>query len=65
MSNQSVSDKYRSALAKARFEYPDFNNLPDFEDLPAVDSAVFANPIPSNPEARSLFSFDLARFHRE
>ena len=39
MSSQSVSvsDKYRSALEKVRAEYP------DFDDLPTVDLASFAN----------------------
>ena len=37
MSNQSVSNKYRSALKKARAKFP------DFDELPTVDLVSFAN----------------------
>lgn len=48
MSSQSVSDKYKTALEKARTEHP------DFDTLPTVDLAVFANvPVKSKVKANA------------
>lgn len=48
MSDQSVSNKYRSALAKVRTEYP------DFDELPTVDLAVFANTSATTKDEREV-----------